>query len=213
MSAAAEASRAKLRHWARSRGAHERRMRLLQLVLPALVGALAAVLLLAPFNQRGELSFLLAKDEIDIAPQRLFVDRAVYRGRDNQGRAFTLTAASAIQRSTADQTVRIEQLDAGIELADGPAQLTAPRATYDPATDIVDAPAGLSLATSDGFSLDSSGVTVDLDRRRMQSSGSRVSGRLPIGSFSAARMSADLDSRVIRLDGGARMRIDQGAAR
>lgn len=210
MSREATVSRDRLRRWAASGGPHERRVRWLQILLPALVGALAAVLLFAPFNQRGELSFLLAKDAIDIAPQRLLVDTAVYRGRDNQGRAFTLSAASAIQRSAADPAVRLETLSARIMLNDGPAVLSAPRAIYNPDTETVVAPGALNVATADGFSLTSGTLTVDLGRRRLQSSGARVNGRLPIGQFSADRMQADLETRVIRLDGNARMRINQG---
>jgi lipopolysaccharide export system protein LptC len=36
---------------------------------------------------------------------------------------------------------------------------------------------------------------------------------LPIGQFSANRISADLEGRVVRLDGQARLRINQGAIR
>jgi lipopolysaccharide export system protein LptC len=213
MSRNAEASRARLRAWAASGGPHERRVRWLQLLLPAGVGALAAVLLFAPFSQRGELSFLLAKDAIDIAPQRLFVGDAVYRGRDNGGRAFTLTAGSAIQRSAADPAVRISNLSAQIMLSDGPARVTAPRAVYNPDTERVEAPGTLTVRTADGFSLASNAVTVDLNRRQLQSGAGGVSGTLPIGRFSADRMRANLETRVIRLDGHARLRINQGAVR
>jgi lipopolysaccharide export system protein LptC len=44
----------------------------------------------------------------------------------------------------------------------------------------------------------------------MQSFGP-VSGRTKVGTFRAGRLRADLDTRIIRLDGGVRLRINQNA--
>jgi lipopolysaccharide export system protein LptC len=49
-----------------------------------------------------------------------------------------------------------------------------------------------------------------LKDRKMQSFGP-VSGRTKVGTFTAGRLSADLETRVVRLDGGVHLRIDQNA--
>jgi lipopolysaccharide export system protein LptC len=40
-----------------------------------------------------------------------------------------------------------------------------------------------------------------------------VTGQLALGTFSAGRMRADLDGRVVVLDGGARLKITPGTVR
>lgn len=206
MSDKAEAARRKLQHWAKGGGTHDHTVRLLQLVLPALTGALAAVMLFAPFSNRGELSFLLAKNDIAVTPQRLRIDTAVYRGHDNRGRAFQVSAGEAIQRSAADPIVRVTDMAAQIELSEGPARLSADAADYDPSTDRIRVPGPVSLLTSDGFQLSVSNVDVDL-RRRLMTSNNRVTGRLPIGSFSANSIRANIDTRQVSLRGNVRTRL------
>jgi lipopolysaccharide export system protein LptC len=46
----------------------------------------------------------------------------------------------------------------------------------------------------------------------MQSRG-RVNGAMRLGQFQAGRLSADLDERTVRLEGGVRLKIYQGAVR
>jgi len=50
-------------------------------------------------------------------------------------------------------------------------------------------------------------------KSRQLVSGGAVEGRLPIGSFSAGRMRADLNTRTVMLEGRARLRIVQGGGR
>jgi lipopolysaccharide export system protein LptC len=212
MSIEAEVVRSKRRLWAARGGAHDRLVRVLQIGLPAAVGALIAVLLFAPFGQRSEIGFLLAKDAIEISPQRLRVDAARYTGSDGEGRPFSLTAASAVQRSTADPIVRLTDLSAVIVMSEGPAALDADAGRYDPTRDLVSIDGPLRFVAADGFRLDTGDVAIDLKARRL-SSGRRVTGTLPIGSFSANSLSANLESRVVRLTGSARLRINQGIGR
>jgi lipopolysaccharide export system protein LptC len=69
---------------------------------------------------------------------------------------------------------------------------------------LVTAPDGYRLATRD--------VVVDLNRRSLASSRG-VEGTLPLGSFSAEHLDADLDERRVALTGGARLHIVQGGLR
>jgi lipopolysaccharide export system protein LptC len=207
MSARADSERSALQAWARANGSHDLTIRLLQLALPALVGALAAVMLFAPFSERGELSFLLAKDEIEVTPQRLRVDAARYQGRDNLGRPFMISAGRAIQRSSADPILRISALSARIQLNDGPANLAAEAADYDPSSDQVQVRGPVNLRTADGFTLAVRDVRIDLKRRTM-SSDRRVTGRLPFGSFSANSIRANIETRAVMLRGSVQTRLN-----
>ncbi len=209
MSVLAEVERSKRQSWAAAGGAHDRVVRSLAVILPSLVGALAAVLVFAPFAQRSEIGFLLAKDAIEIAPQRLRVDAARYTGSDANGRPFTLSARNAIQRSAADPIVRLTGLSAMLVMQDGPATFDADRAMYDPPRDRVMVDGPVRFVAADGYRLATADVDFDLKQRTL-ASGRGVSGTLPIGRFTADRISADLQARVVRLSGNARLRINQG---
>lgn len=212
MSQRADQIRSQRRVWAASGSSHDRLIRLMQLVLPVSVGALVAVLVFAPFSQRGELSFLLSKDAIEVAKQRLRVEQARYRGVDSSGRAFLLSARDSVQLSAADPVVRLSGLNASIAMPDGPATLEANSARYDPGRDSVKVDGAVRFTAADGYRIDTSNVDVDLNRRAMSSSGA-VSGQLPIGRFSASRLSANLETRIVRLSGNARLHINQGVIR
>lgn len=212
MSQLADAERSKRRLWAAVGGSHDRLVRALQIGLPLAVGALVAVLLFAPFSQRSEISFLLAKNDIEVTGQRIEVKQARYRGTDSMGRPFSLSADSALQRSAADPVVRMRGLIGDIAMADGPARLTATAGRYDPGKENVMVDGRMAFTAADGYRLETGNVAIDLTTRRLASS-QPVTGTLPIGSFSADRISADLNERTVRLSGHARLRINQGVIR
>src|SRR3546814_13005672 len=85
---------------------------------------------MAPRYMRGDVSFILDKNKVDVARQRMKLQSAVYRGEDSKGRPFVLAAGSAVQRSSAEPLVQLDDLAAGIQLSDGPAQIAAPGGRY-----------------------------------------------------------------------------------
>src|SRR5690606_17692601 len=62
-------------------GPHDRLVKRLSRLLPAGIGAIAALLILVPFSPRNEVSFLLDRNKVAIAPDRLRVENAMYRGQ------------------------------------------------------------------------------------------------------------------------------------
>ena len=66
--------------------------------------------------------------------------------------------------------------------------------------------------SADGYRITTSGVGLDLKARTLASDGA-VTGTMPLGTFSANSMRADLNARTVRLEGRARLRITQGRAR
>jgi lipopolysaccharide export system protein LptC len=65
MTQAADLQRNQRRRWAAPGGAHDRLIRALMVVLPAGIGMVAAIMILAPLSPRGEISFLLDRNKVD----------------------------------------------------------------------------------------------------------------------------------------------------
>ena len=190
----------------------DRTVKLLAVGLPALVGAVAAAMLIAPLGERGEVSFLLDRNKVDTAADRLRVDDAMYRGRDDKGRQFSLTAGEAVQRSAEVPVVELADLTARMQLSEGPAVLLAPAGRYNIDDQRVAVDGVVRFATSDGYSMTVRNVAIDLPGRRVVGAGG-VEGAIPAGTFSANSIRADLDGRVLTLAGNARLRMVPGRLR
>lgn len=199
-------------HWARPRSGHDRLIAALRLALPVAMGIIALVLVVAPLLKRNEISFVLAKDNVEIAKERMRVSTASYRGSDDKGQAFELKAGSAVQTSSADPIVRMNDLSARLDQAEGPATLNAASGRYDIDKEVVSVDGPIIFQAADGYRLETRDVAVGL-RSRKVASGGPVDGKMPLGNFSANRMSADLEARTVRLDGRARLRIVQRGGR
>lgn len=208
MTQAADIIRDRRRHWAAPGGSHDRKVRILAVWLPGLVGVVAAAMIVGPLFSQGELSFLLDRNKVAVTQERLRVADAMYRGEDKDGRPFTITAGSAVQVSAQDPLVRMENLAARIRLSDGPAELTAVRGQYDYAAETVNVEGPVQFTAADGYRMSTQNVLIDLKNRRVTGTGG-VQGAIPSGTFSAERISADLDDRVLTLDGNVRMRFEQ----
>jgi lipopolysaccharide export system protein LptC len=209
MSERADLDRTMRRMWATSGSSHDKVVRILRYGLPLVIGVVAAVLVFSPFTQRAEISFLLSKDKVEMAKERMKVTRAEYRGQDAKGQPFALLAGSAVQKSSAEPVVRMTDLSGAIRLNDGPATIVAKESAYNMDTEKVDVPGLVQVKSAGGYRIDASNVAVDLKTRSLIGQNG-VNGSLNIGQFSANQLSADLDKRIVRLQGNARLRINQG---
>ena len=212
MSTAANLVRTKRQLFAAPNGKHDRNVRWLRFILPVGVGALGSMLALAPFTMTGELSFVLDKNSVDVAKERMRVTEALYRGEDSEGRPFSLKAGSAVQKSSREAVVDLKDLSARILLQDGPAQIRANQGRYDMDQENVRIPGPVQVESANGYRLSTNNVTVDLKQRTLKSGGT-VEGRTNIGTFGADRLEADLAARTVSLDGNARLRIEQNGLR
>jgi lipopolysaccharide export system protein LptC len=206
MSEIARRTRTERQIWAAPGSTHDRVVAISRILLPTAIGVLAAFLVMAPVYNRGEVSFVLDKNKVELAHERLKIQAATYRGEDGKGQPFQLTAASAVQKSSAEPIVRLNQLAAQIALPDGPATLTAPTGRYDMSKEQVMVDGQIKLRANDGYALDTQSATVDLKTRKLLST-SPVTGTVPQGTFSADTMSADLETHNVSLSGNARLRI------
>lgn len=199
-------------HFAAPGGSHDKLVAFLGKVLPMGVGVLAALMVITPLSPRGEVSFLLDRNKVAVIDERLRVDNALYRGQDDVGQPFSLTAGEAVQKSSAEGVVRMNDLVARILLPAGPAKLSAIGGAYNIDDEVVTVPGEVNLLAADGYRMMTRGVSIDLETKRMR--GERgVEGAIPAGTFSADRLEVDLAERTIVLDGNAKLRMVPGKLR
>jgi len=212
MSELAERERVVRRGWAAPGGSHDRVVKLLKLALPALIGVVLAFLFFAPLEEKQEVSFLLDKNKVDTAEERLKVSAAQYRGLDDAGRPFILEARAALQANSQTEVVEISGLAASIELESGPAGFRANRARYNMENDHVNVVGPIIFTASDGYRMTTRDVIVNMRNRTMVSRGP-VEGQIPLGRFSADQLRVNLPDRRVDLTGRARLHIVQGGLR
>ena len=162
MSELAERERVVKRSWAAPGGYHDFLIRALKILLPLLIGLLAVYLVLAPLQKGQEISFLLDKNKVDIAKERMRVVDAQYQGQDDKGRPFALSAQTALQASSRDPTVTIGGIEARLVLDQGPAAFQAQRARYNMDTQRVAVAGPVSFSSADGYRLAAGDSIIDL---------------------------------------------------
>ena len=204
--------RGRRQHFAAPGGSHDRLVGFLARALPMAVGVIAALMIITPLSPRGEVSFLLDRNKVALIDERLSVSNAMYRGRDDQGRPFSLMAGEAVQRSSVEGLVRMNELVAQLLLEEGPARLSAEGGTYDINAETVVVDGAVRLTTSDGYAMIARGVSVDLKARTMRGDNG-VSGEVPAGTFAARTLRADLAARTLVLAGEAHLDMIPGQLR
>ena len=212
MTQLADEMRDRRRAFATPGGAHDKLIHRLNMILPAAVGVVAALMILTPLSPRGEVSFLLDRRKVAVSQDRLRVDNAMYRGQDDKGRPFSLVAGEAVQMSATVPVVQLKDLSARMLLDEGPAVLQAGGGNYDINAERVAIDGAVAFTAADGYRMVARGVSVDLPTRRVIGAG-RVDGEIPAGTFSADRIEADLGTRVISLQGHARLHMTPGKLR
>ncbi|MBS0478293.1 MAG: LPS export ABC transporter periplasmic protein LptC, partial [Proteobacteria bacterium] len=110
MSDIAARIRSERQHWAAPGSAHDHLVAVLRVVLPSAVGVVAALMVFLPLTSGGDVSFVLDKNKVEVSKERLKVQSATYRGQDNKGQPFVLTAESALQKSAAEPMVDMQKL-------------------------------------------------------------------------------------------------------
>lgn len=208
MSVQANQQRDLQKHWAAPGGRHDRMLVVLKRVLPVVTLILTLALFAAPFFHQSEVSFVLDKKQVDMSAERLKVIEALYRGEDSKGRPFSLRAGSAVQKSSREPIVQLNDLEARLQMDTGSALVMAQHGTYDLSKELVTVVGPIRFEREDGYRLVTRDVDISLSNRNLRSRGP-VEGRIPTGTFRADHLSADLEKRTVTLEGGARLRIEQ----
>ena len=209
MTIQADRIRTRRQHMAAPGSSLDRIVRLLAVGLPMLVGVVAAMMLITPLGPTAEISFLLDRNKVAIAEDRLRVDNAMYRGEDRQGRPFSLSAGEAVQTSGSVEVVEMRDLVARILLPEGPAVLSASAGAYDIEAERMAIPGMVTFTAADGYAINARNVSIDLPNRLMVGNGP-VEGTIPAGTFAADNFRVDLPARSLALVGHARLRMVPG---
>ena len=209
MSKQADEIRDRRRHFALPGGSHDLIVRVLAIALPAGIGALLAVMIVAPLFPRGDISFLLDRRKVASTTERLRVDQAMYKGRDGQGRPFTVAAGKAVQRTSQVPVVELQGISAHLQMTDGPAEMRADSGQFNIQNNVIDVNGPIDFRAADGYHLSALNVAVDLKAHRISGS-SNIVGEVPSGKFTADRLEADLENRTVALKGRARL-VMQGS--
>jgi lipopolysaccharide export system protein LptC len=123
-----------------------------------------------------------------------------------------MTASRAVQRSSDTPLVDINGLYATLNMEQGPLLIAANQGRYNLDTQQVDVLGPINVTGGDGWRLLTRDVTVDLKQSQLASRGP-AEGQMRLGQFRANRIRADLGTHTVVLDGGARLKIVQGAVR
>ena len=159
---AALPSRTGRHRWAIPGSAHDSLVRWSKILLPAAVGVLIVVLALAPLGKKSDVSFILDKNKVQNAPEKMRVDQARYVGTDDKGQQFTIVANRAIQPSSDVPVVNIMGMAARLNMEKGPVLIRANDGRYNLDTQklMIDGP--VKVAGADGYRLATRDVGVDL---------------------------------------------------
>lgn len=198
--------------WAVPGSRHDRVIHIARIALPSAIAMLIVALAAAPITSGRDISFVLSKDRVAVATERMRVTDALYKGQDSKGQAFTLKAGSAVQATSRDPVVKLSRLSAQIALVDGPANVIANRGRYDMAAEKVMIDGPVRFDGPNGYRMQTRDVGIDLKTRDVASGGA-VDGTMQLGTFSADKLNADLNSRVVVLQGRARLHIKRGGGR
>lgn len=190
-------------------GAYDRKIRFLFTALPIGVGMITAVMVVSPIFPHGEVSFLLDRNKVAITKERLSVLAATYRGADNKGQPFELSAGQAVQHSAQEPVLVMQDLRASLTTDRGPARVVAPSARYDMVKDRMQVQGPVHFSEDDGYRMQTSDVELDLKTRRAWSNRG-VTGTMPTGTFSAQRIAVDISGRTVVLEGRAHLNMKQG---
>jgi lipopolysaccharide export system protein LptC len=242
MSQQADLQRSKRQKSAAPGGVRDKMIRFLRVALPSVIGAVLALLVFSPFSNTKEMSFVLDKKEVSQAKERMRITEAFYRGQDSEGRPFTLRAASAVQKSSDEPVVQMNDVTGQLQMNDGPAKVQIEQGSYDMDKDIIRATGPMTLNNSNGSTVTASNITVMLKNQKVESVGPMtyndgrgfsmtannvilflknktiesfgpVNGRTRVGTFRGGKLRADMNNRVLRLENGAHLQINQGAIR
>jgi lipopolysaccharide export system protein LptC len=104
------------------------------------------------------------------------------------------------------------ELQALLNLNDGPARIVAPRGAYNYEREQLAVEGPVKFAAPDGYSMTTSNVAVDVNKQIAIASGG-VNGTVPTGTFRADSMKADLENRTVTLEGNARLHMTPGKLR
>lgn len=186
-------------------GARRLVVRLLKRVLPlAAVLLLAAIALWPQWQGTDEARrFTFRRGATDLLNEPLRMRDAIFRGIDERGRPYTVTAQQAIQVGQGDDTIDLVQPKADITLEDGTwALVQSVHGTYRRIPQLLELDGGVILNHDAGYEVRTESATINL--RDQTAQGDRpVAGQGPFGTIEGTGFQADDAAKVLVVTGPA----------
>ncbi len=175
-------------------------------ILPIASLLLLGLMLVWPFMSGRQASFILSKQGIEANNDVLRMKRPQYRGRDNKGRPFVISAAHATQKDNKNPLVELVDLDATINVTEGQAQVRADRGIFDIKREQLRIAGKISVERADGYIFNTRDALLDLPSR-VATGKNGVTGQTPVGSFYAKSFRVNVETGLVTFEGGVKMRI------
>ncbi|HEY4546260.1 MAG TPA: LPS export ABC transporter periplasmic protein LptC [Pedomonas sp.] len=187
-------------------GRYDQFVKVMRVALPAASVVLLLAIVVWPLVSGQEMSFVLSKDRVEVSPERLRMEAPRYRGTDSQGRPFEISAARAVQQTSATPVVELSDVAARMAMANDTVQVNAERGSYDLEQEQLKVTGPLVLTTERGYHLTTRDAVVDLPGKVAYGSAG-VEGNGPLGTFKAQRFRADIEKETVVFEGRTHMRI------
>lgn len=191
---------------ARGPGSYSRYVAMLKLALPLVALALLSTIFLFARDTDPAANIPVGtKADLEGRASEMVTEPS-YSGITESGAMLTLSADSARPDPEAAGRVRAEALDAAMSFGDGSRiDLSAPRARLDDGEDRLDLQGGVTIRSSQGYTLSTDALSSALSRIFAESAGP-VEGTGPAGTLRAGRMTieeqgSDGDVRMLFTDG------------
>lgn len=187
-------------------GRYDRFVKVMRVALPGASVALLLAIVVWPLVSGHEMSFVLSKDRVEVSPERLRMESPRYRGTDSRGRPFEISAARAVQKTSATPVVELDDVAASLTMENDIVQVNAEHGAYDLDKEQLKVNGPLVLTTRRGYRFTTSNATVDLPGKIAYGSDG-VEGNGPLGTFTAQRFRADIEKETVVFEGRTHMRI------
>lgn len=187
-------------------GRYDRFVKVMRVALPGASVALLLAIVVWPMVSGQEMSFVLSKDRVEVSPERLRMEAPHYRGTDSLGRPFEISAARAVQRTSATPVVELTDVAARMEMTNDTVQVEAEQGSYDLEQEQLKVSGPVVMTTGRGYRITTRDAVVDLPGRIAYGS-EGVEGNGPLGTFTARRFRADIDKETVVFEGRTHMRI------
>jgi lipopolysaccharide export system protein LptC len=160
----------------------------MKLVLPLVALGLLAIAIAWPRLYSEDDHFVPSFREVTAVDNDLHMINPRYSGTDTKDRPFTITAARAVQDTDTPTRVRLDQIEAGLDLIEGgELRLKAAAGVYDADAAQLDLAGGISLYSDLGYELHAREAHVDLGAGTLVGAGP-IHGQGPAGQLDADRL-------------------------
>ena len=181
----------------------------MKIALPAVAGVILLLVFLVPMLRGESDRFRVGvKDLAEITSDTLSMINARYVGTDDAGRPFTLTAASARERSSGDRRIDLIEPHAELTLDDGVwLKISATRGVYDRDSRILDLGGQVDVIQEQGYEVHSSEARVSM-KDRVATGNAPVWGKGSFGVISGEGFSITENGDVVTFTGPATLVLE-----